>query len=173
MRPSISEIVLGMKSSLETDLYPLIDDPRAQSSVRCMGLLLDHILLRVDVEGSVLDKDNRDLKESLFKFNELLNEGNLQNSNNEIRQFKSELEIVLNDQSKKKEGVPAISVLHEENTLLKGLFSKAIKCVENLRDDINVQLYNRFKVLVDDLLRRQLNRDSKWINPAFSGKPYY
>ena len=173
MRPSISEILLGMKSSLETDIYPLIEDPRAQSSLRCMGLLLDHILLRVDVEGSVLDKDNLDLKESLIEFNQLLNESDFQNNNNEIRQFKSELETVLNHRSKKKEGVPAISVLQEENTLLKGLFSKAIKCVENFRGDTNVQLYNRLMALVDDLLRRQIDRDSKWINPAFGGKPYY
>lgn len=172
MIPTSSEIFAGMKWSLENEIAPLLEDPRAQSSVRCMLMLLDHLILRVDVEGPVLDQDNLEMKQTLEQITEWLKESQLSDGGSEIGTLITDIESILTDQKKPKEHVPAISVLQEENTRLKGLLLRVIRMVESYKDNMSVKTSNRFKQEIDKLLRQQLNRDFQWIKAPFVGKPH-
>lgn len=172
MRPTSSELFTGMKWSLENEIAPLLEDPRAQSSVRCMVMLLDHLLLRADTEGPVLDQDNREMKQTLQQITEWLKETHLGDTHPAIGSLTTDIETILTDQTNPKEHVPAISVLQEENTTLKGLFLRVIKTVESYKDKMSVKNSNRFKQEIDKLLRQQLNRDFQWIEAPFVGKPH-
>lgn len=172
MIPTCSEIFTGMKWSLENEIAPLLDDPRAQSSVRCMLMLLDHLILRVDIEGPVLDQDNRDMLHTLEQITEWLKKTQLSDTHPDIGNLITDIEPILSEQANLKEGVPAISILQKKNTTLKALFLRMIKTVEMHRDNMSVETSIRFKQEIDKLLRQQLDRDFKWIEPAFGGKPH-
>ena len=172
MIPTSSEIFMGMKWSLENEIAPLLNNPRAQSSVRCMLMLLDHLILRVDIEGPVLDQDNRDIQQTLVKIAECLKQTHLSNTHPEIGNLIMEIEITLSDQTGPKGDVPAISVLQEVNTSLKDLFLQVIKVVESHREKMPPKVSDQCKWEIDKLLRQQLDRDYNWIEPAFVGKPH-
>lgn len=172
MIPTSSEIFMGMKWSLENEIAPLLDNPRAQSSVRCMLMLLDHLILRVDSEGPVLDQDNRDILQTLEKIAEWLKQTRLSHTHPEIGNLITEIETTSSEQTSPKEHVPAISVLLEVNTSLKGLFLRVIKVVETHRETVPLEVSDQCKREIDKLLRQQLDRDYNWIEPAFAGKPH-
>ena len=172
MIPTSSEIFTGMKWSLENEIAPLLKDPRAQSSVRCMLMLLDHLILRVDIEGPVLDQDNRDMLQTLEQITEWLKQTRLSDTHPEIKNLITEIETTLSEQKSPMGYVPAISILQEVNTSLKGLFLRMIKAVETCSDNIPLEMSNQCKQEIDKLLRQQLDRYFQWIERAFVGKQH-
>jgi hypothetical protein len=137
-----------------------------------MLMLLDHLILRVDNEGPVLDQDNREMKQTFGYVTEWLKKSQLGGTLPEIKNLITDIESILNEQDNLKHHVPAISVLQEKNTALKKLFLHLIKTVEGCRDNMPAEIFDQLKEKTDNLLRQQLERDFQWIEPAFVGKPH-
>ena len=58
MRPSAKEIIDGVSWALDNQVAPVIDDKKAASSLRSIKGLLNHLSVRVEMEGHILNDDN-------------------------------------------------------------------------------------------------------------------
>ena len=70
MRPSNSDILIGIRANIEELMLPDLLTPHAQSSAQNAMMLLDHVVARLDQEGAGLAADNTEKRQVLSQLAE-------------------------------------------------------------------------------------------------------
>lgn len=61
MMPTTQQMLAAVQLALQEHVVPKIDDQWAQSALRSVDVILNHLQARVPVEGIILHEDNREL----------------------------------------------------------------------------------------------------------------
>lgn len=65
MNPLAQEVLKSCVQNLEELVAPDLSDPHAKSALMCVRMLINHVVLRLDLEGDALVEDCRD-KRALY-----------------------------------------------------------------------------------------------------------
>ncbi len=172
MRPSSKQLIAGIKWSFETYAVPDLTSRLGQSAGRSIMNLLDHLHVRVDVEGQLLMEDNQDMR-SLFEELSVLLEPTIENgAGPEIRGALAEMTEKLGKQYRAPGAYPTVDSLTEENEDLKRTLVRAIRALQEHKDGLPPDLYGKADQASRAQLRRQLDREHHWIQPIIGKRPY-
>ena len=166
MRPSASDIIDGITWSLETYVAPDVSDPLARSAIRSTMNLLAHLRARLQDEAQVLWEDSREKRDLLAAVAELAGQIGGEAATT-VAQAASRAEDVA---SAADSAPPAVDAMLVENESLKEALTTVIDTLEAGRDALG-PAYSELDELVRSQLRRQLDRENRWIFSAFAGRP--
>lgn len=65
MNPSAQEVLRSCVQNLEELVAPELQSPHAKSAMMCVRMLLNHVILRLDLEGQALAVDSAEKRELL------------------------------------------------------------------------------------------------------------
>jgi hypothetical protein len=172
MRPSSKQLIAGIRWSFETYAVPDLTSRLGQSAGRSILNLLDHLHVRVDVEGQLLMDDNQDMR-SLFEELSVLLEPALENgAGPEVRGAAAEMKERVGKQYRPAGAYPTVDSLTEENEDLKRTLVKAIRALQEHKDGLPPDIYGEADQVTRAQLRRQLDREHRWIQPIMGRRPY-
>lgn len=162
MKPSSKQLIDSVAWSLQEKVVPVVDDKWAASTLRSVHCLLTHLSTRVELEGSMLFDDNRDLRGVLQAVM-----AQLDGAREPLADVRIRVAAVLVRHWRDEDAYPTVASLGEENEALRGAVDDLLKVLH--RDDAGVDrsTANATVEALDGYTRRRLERDQPMFMPAF------
>ena len=165
MKPSAREIIEGIAWALDNRVAPHATEAWAASSLRSIRGLLQHLAVRVELEGPLLAEDNADMRTLLEGAAARL--GERDDAWTVLApDVRSALDRVWRDPA----AYPLVASLAEENEALSALVERLIHALH--ADGLNDLARAATKAAVREYLARQAERERPLYVPAFTGPPY-
>jgi hypothetical protein len=159
MRPNSRQLIESVDWALQNKVLPTVEDKWAASALRSSHCLLQHLAVRVDLEGQLLHDDNADLRSVLAEVADLLvTSGGAQGA--EVgAQVADGLEPLWREPG----AYPTVASLSEENIALRELVDTVLLAATGGFAAADAQV----RAALDAYVRRRLQRDQPLFIPAF------
>ncbi len=156
MMPTTQQMLAAMQLALQEHVVPKIDDQWAQSALRSVDVILNHLQARVPVEGSMLHEDTSELVVLLGAAAEWLDDRDAV-----LNAFLTEAAAMLSGYAR----VDALQALnHRGREIVDTLL---VRCHEHKGDTAHDAVLADLKAYV----LRHADRESGFFFPTYVGRP--
>ncbi len=157
-RPTARELIEGIAETLDRRVAPLVaDQPWPASHLRSIDALLDHLAVRVELEGTILHDDNADARVVLSEVRRLLQ--------------MYELGEVLAHLWRDEDDYPTIESLAEENHSLVAAVERVIALLHDEPERFDPDARHDAHQRIVAYLHRRIEREAP-LYEAFDTPPY-
>ncbi len=172
MRPSVKQVIAGIRWSFKTYAVPDLSSRLGQSKGRSIMVLLDHLHERVEVEGQLLMDDNEDMRSLFETLSNSLSPLFERGAGAEIKVVVTQMREIAGKQYRPFGTYPGVDSLTEENEELKRTVVDVYRVLQQHRDRVPEEMYLEAERAMRDQMRRQLDREHQWIEPVMGKRPY-
>lgn len=163
MRPNAVEVMESLIWTFDDQIAPHVAEGLPKSLANTVSNLLRHVKLRLEFETPALIEDNADLHGLLGQISAFAR------TNPDLAPFASTPRFAGALALKPSAKGDLASVSEEADTLRWGL-SDAIEALQKARDaHRNDPVYAQLRRKIWDYLDRSLDRESRWVDKAFTG----
>ena len=172
MRPSVKQLIAGIRWSFKTYAVPDLSSRLGQSTGRSIMVLLDHLHERVEVEGQLLMDDNEDMRSLFETLSNFLSPLFEQGAGTEIQAALGRMREKAEKQFRAVGSSPGVDSLTEENEELKRTVVDVFRVLQQHKGSVPEEMYLKAERAMRDQMRRQLDREHQWIEPVMGKRPY-
>lgn len=167
VHPRTDELVDSIRWSLEAFVLPDLTDEYAISVAHTIRNLLQHVSLRIKLEGPALDAHRRDLRAVLARIAELAAASSAEG----LAHVPGEVDAVLATDGPDDHPPAGVVELGEKVVALRRALDRSLRALQAVEPELGSdEGYRAVRTAIRECLARQLEREEAWIVPAFTGR---
>jgi len=170
MRPSIEEILKGIKFTLKEVIVPDLRSPWPQWMVEQIDYFIDHLIIRYQEEPQMLMDENRELREILSEADRVFRAVGIDRNDASLVRLADEINEQLKAQPHEEVGYNPVPFMQEENNILKSKVCESIKAMERAKEEGKIPSLNAVRVKIRDYIKRQVKREGPFMHSLFGVK---
>lgn len=166
MKPTAKQLIECVTWSLDERVAPLIEDKWGNSTLRSVRCLLEHLSIRVEIEGQVLFDDNADLAAASEEVVTAL-----AGASGVLKERRDALMEVGAIVWREPAAYPTVASMTVENDARREALDGVIRSLNNSAA-LDRGVRTRVLDIADAYLRRRLDRDQPMFAPAFMSSAF-
>ena len=167
VHPRTDELVDSIRWSFEAFVMPDLTDEYAISVAHTIRNLLQHVSLRIQLEGPALDEHRRELRSVLSDIREFAEVSQCA----ALADVPGRVNAALEADGPDAVPPPGVVDLGEKVVALRWALDGALRSLQAAKGELGGdERYVAVRSAIRDCLGRQLEREAAWITPAFSGR---
>ncbi len=167
VHPRTDELVDSIRWSLEAFVLPDLTDEYAISVAHTIRNLLQHVSLRIRLEGPALDEHRRDLRAVLGQIRDLAS----QSTSPALADLPGQVDAALDADGPDDHPPAGVVELGEKVLELRWALDRALRVLQSAEPELGSdERYRAVRTAIRECLARQLEREDAWITPGFTGR---